>query len=677
MSVKRKLPIYIGGLVTASLLVSGYISYNASSNALVKEATLALHTNTERTANLIDALENGEVVTTSVMANNKRIKDLTVLKSKVSEEKFYSNKNNLLLAVNQFLEESFEKTTNHAHFFIIDKNGFPIADSDPKLRNQTNNYKDRDYFKGAMAGKVTIGKMVMSKTSGKPVVVIGVPIKNDAGQVRGVLANSINAEFFTSNLSHVKVGNTGQVTIRDSDGLVISHPDKSRIGKLGARTEMNEMAKSVPADDKAVNVIKKDFGTGSDKNLVTMANIPGTNWVVGFENSYTDIQAPAKKILMQTIWVVLLSIVIATLLGLYLSRMVTVPLSRLTGRMKEMSEGNLNVSMDRGYKDEFKVLAESFNTMSDKMKTVISHMNQSIGVLDQSTNELDASAKQTAQAINETATTTSEIARAVESQAQDAEGVAQRITELGGQIDGINNETELVKEHTNVIIEQFSHDKQVIENLLKINEQSYKEMEKVAQVTQSLEDSSQNIGNITKVISGIADQTNLLALNASIEAARAGEAGRGFAVVADEIRKLAEQSSNSVKEIDSIIRETQNYSKVNTESIHSMQAISNEQSEYVARTKESFDKIMNKVTDIATRISVVATELENMQRGKDEVVGYVQNVSASTEEVSASVQEVAAASEEQSATVQQLAGMVETINSLTQELAKTASVFKI
>ncbi|PLS19170.1 hypothetical protein CVD28_01825 [Bacillus sp. M6-12] len=673
MSIKKKLPIFISGLVTASLLTTGIISYHASSKALLESAEQELHTNAERTANLIDSLQNGELMMGSIMANNKRVKDFVSFNNSGNEKEALS----LESAVDKFLKDSYENTTNHAHLFVLDKKGKDIADSDSELEKQTNTYADRDYFKGAMAGKVTIGKMVVSKTSGKPVIVIGTPIKDDKGQVQGVLANSINAEFFTSNLEGIKLGEKGSVTIRDTDGMLISHPDKSLIGKPGTRPELNDFAKSVPLSDNKVNVKMKQLGSGNEKTIVMMANIPGTNWVVGFEKNFSEIQAPSKHILMNTILIAVIGIIVSTLLGLYFSRMITVPLSRLMNRMKEMSEGNLNVKMDETYKDEFKSLAESFTTMAEKMKYVIGDINSSVKILSQSTTELDQSSKNTTESIEELSATTQEISIAMESQAQDTEAVANQITGLGFQINEANEHAEHVQQQANQLTNVFKEKISVVNNLMDINEKNEMEVGKVSKSTQLLEESSSNIGNITKVIQGIAEQTNLLALNASIEAARAGEAGRGFSVVAEEIRKLAEQSSNSVRQIDMIIKETQRFTVENSESVKAIQTVSKEQNQYILETKDLFELVIGQVSEMTNLVQDVTNKLKDMNVRKDEVIAFIQNVSASGEEVSASVEEVSATSEEQSAMVQQLGGMIETIDELSKKLEESASIFKL
>ena len=202
-------------------------------------------------------------------------------------------------------------------------------------------------------------------------------------------------------------------------------------------------------------------------------------------------------------------------------------------------------------------------------------------------------------------------------------------------------------------------------------------VENFGEVIQSLAHRSNEIGKIVDVINGIATQTNLLALNAAIEAARAGENGKGFAVVASEVRKLAEQSQDSTKQISDLI---QNIKQETERSVFLMKEVSHHTKAGLETTEDSavrFEQIMLRTQEMTPRIEDVTATVEEIAANVQEVSASATEIAHIADENSSAAERVAATTEEQLGSMEDISQSAKTLSDMAEELQVLVSRFKV
>lgn len=297
--------------------------------------------------------------------------------------------------------------------------------------------------------------------------------------------------------------------------------------------------------------------------------------------------------------------VLAFVLGMLLSRMITRPLVALADDAQQIASGDLTVRIQSGAKDEIGTLASSFNSMTDSLRGAIRQVSDTSSLLSSAATELLATSETISNGADAVASQAQTVATAGEEMAATSNDIANNCqSAAAGALDASNSASD-----GSVVVDKTVQAMGLIARRVK----------ETADTVARLGQRSDQIGQIVGTIEDIADQTNLLALNAAIEAARAGEQGRGFAVVADEVRALAERTTRATKEISDMIRsiqaETRSAVTVMEEGVHEVAQGTDE----AARSGVALQTIMELVNNVSMQISQVATAAEEQTATTNEI----------------------------------------------------------
>mgnify|MGYP001385390141 CR=1 FL=1 len=361
----------------------------------------------------------------------------------------------------------------------------------------------------------------------------------------------------------------------------------------------------------------------------------------------------------------------------WFERTLTSSINQMIQLATDIAKGDFSKRADVMSNDSLGELGRSFNRMTDKLRDVL---NETVSI----TKHVVQSGRDMYQKNEAMENVMQQVNQSAQELAAGANQISLEITSISEMVKDIEHKVRSYTHSTLEMNEKSRHMVELVERgMTAVETQSdgvRKNVESTAIVSSTiaeLAEQAAGISKITRAISEIAEQTNLLSLNASIEAARAGEHGKGFAVVAHEVRKLAEQATESTKEVFALVNRIEDGIRRAIESISANEEIVRTQTVMIEETEKIFNEIVESVHFITGQIHSFVQQSEQMLQSARQISQTMENISAITEQSAAGTQQVSASMNEQISAVKEMVRQADQMIQMVNKLQQTIQIFKL
>jgi len=351
-----------------------------------------------------------------------------------------------------------------------------------------------------------------------------------------------------------------------------------------------------------------------------------------------------------------------------------------------IAEGNLTRDITVEKDDVVGKLGNAFNKMVGGLRDIVTQIRESSEQLTSSSTEIASTAEQSAKnndasvtSVEETTSTIHELSANIQNVAKNTQAQSSTVTQTSAAIEQMVTSIQRVADRGKKLVEIAQKSTEAVGKGRESVEKSAGGMEQISQsITKAAETiaalgvRSEDIGKIVEVIDDIAEQTNLLALNAAIEAARAGEQGMGFAVVAEEVRKLAERSAKSTKEISELITSIQKESGESVKQMEKSTAIVKQGIDLSLEVKAALGRIEEAVTEAAKYSQEIGAATQEQSSNSDQIGKAVNKLNEITKEIGSATEEQASGAEQVVKAMEKMREMMRQNASASTELASSA-----